>query len=79
LLGKTDAKFMTVEDICNDAALLSLPDRAKVVHNLLSTFPPPHSEISDAEADQRWAELESGKVEEMSHEDFVAGLDLPNK
>jgi hypothetical protein len=53
--------------------LLALPeqDRARLVVSLLETLPPPEMEISDEEVFRRDAELSSGQVQEISHEEFV--------
>ena len=52
---------------------LALPEneRARLVVSLLETLPPLDSDISDEEVLQRDADLESGRAEEISHEEFI--------
>ena len=54
-----------------EAALgLSEPDRAALVAALLDTLAP-QTEIGDEEALRRDQELETGRVEAISHEEFT--------
>jgi putative addiction module component (TIGR02574 family) len=60
-----------------DAALrLSPPDRAHVALLIMDSLPPDPWDENDilAEADRRDAEVESGRVKELTHEEFIAGL-----
>ena len=52
---------------------LALPERerALLAAKLLETLPPPGTDVSDEDIDQRERELESGDVEAISHEEFV--------
>lgn len=52
---------------------LALPDRerASLAAKLLHTLPPPGTDVSDQEVEQRERELESGQVAAISHEEFV--------
>lgn len=52
---------------------LALPDRerATLATKLLDTLPPPGTDISDEEVEQRERELESGQVPGIMHEEFV--------
>lgn len=62
-------------------AVLQLPvaDRAAVLLNIFDSFPGDCAYADDIldEAIRRDAEIESGLVQEMSHEEFIAGLRLP--
>jgi hypothetical protein len=51
---------------------LALPDRdrASLAAKLLDTLPPPGTEVSDEEVEQRERELESGQVTAILHEEF---------
>jgi putative addiction module component (TIGR02574 family) len=53
--------------------VLALPERerATLAARLLDTLPPPGTDVSDAEVEQREQELESGHVAAISHEEFV--------
>jgi len=52
---------------------LALPDRdrASLAAKLLETLPPPGTDVSDEEVEQREREMESGQVTAISHEEFV--------
>jgi len=52
---------------------LALPDRerATLAAKLLDTLPPPGTDVSDEEVEQRERELESGQVTGILHEEFV--------
>jgi len=52
---------------------LALPDRdrATLAAKLLHTLPPPGTDVSDAEVEQREQELDSGEVTGLSHQEFV--------
>ena len=52
---------------------LALPDRARasLVAKLLDTLPPPGTDVSDEEVEQREREMDSGQVPAISHEEFV--------
>ena len=52
---------------------LALPDRdrATLAAKLLDTLPPPGTDVSDAEVEQREREMESGQVAAISHQEFV--------
>jgi hypothetical protein len=60
--------FLEVEQ---EALALSDKERARLAVSLLDTLPAPGAEISDEEVWQRDADLESGKVTEISHDEFV--------
>jgi hypothetical protein len=52
---------------------LALPDRdrATLAAKLLDTLPPPETDVSDEEVEQREREMESGQVTAISHPEFV--------
>lgn len=52
---------------------LALPDRERAIlaAKLLDTLPPPGTDVSDEEVEQRERELESGQVAGILHEEFV--------
>ena len=52
---------------------LALPDRdrATLAAKLLDTLPPPGTDVSDEEVEQREREMESGQVTAISHQEFV--------
>ena len=58
---------------------LALPDRdrATLAAKLLHTLPPPGTDVSDAEVEQREQELESGRVTDISHPEFVRRVQAP--
>jgi hypothetical protein len=62
---------MTVAEVEKKALALTETERAHLAASLLATLPPVDSEISDEEVIQRDADLESGRAEEISHEEFV--------
>jgi len=55
---------------------LALPDRARasLAAKLLDTLPPPGTDVSDEEVEERERELDSGQVAAISHEEFVRGV-----
>lgn len=60
-----------------DAALrLSPPDRAHIAMLIMDSLPPDAWADDEvlAEAERRDAQLESGSVKELSHDEFIAGL-----
>ena len=56
--------------------MLALPvrERASLAAKLLDTLPPPGTDISDEEVEQRERDLETGQVAAISHEEFVRGV-----
>ena len=61
---------MSLAEIEEAALGLSEPDRAALVAALLDTLAP-QTEIGDEEALRRDQELETGRVEAISHEEFT--------
>jgi hypothetical protein len=62
---------MSLAEVEKQALALSENERARLAASLLETLPPSGAEISDEEVLQRDADLESGRVQEISHEEFV--------
>ena len=62
---------MSLAEVEKQALALSENERARLAASLLETLPPPDAEASDEEVLQRDADLESGRVQEISHEEFV--------
>ena len=62
---------MKLQDIEQEALGLSESERAELVLLLMRTLAAPGAEVTDEEVEQRDAELESGSVEPMLHEEFV--------
>lgn len=62
---------MSIAEFEKEALALPVRQRARLAASLLGTLPPPEAEISDEEVLQRDEDLESGRVEEISHEEFV--------
>jgi hypothetical protein len=58
-------------EIESEALRLDARDRAQLAARLLATLPECDYDVSDEEVFSRDAELESGAVEAMSHEDFM--------
>jgi hypothetical protein len=58
-----------------EQAALALPDRdrdrASLVATLLDTLPPPGTDVSDEEVEQREREMDSGQVTVISHQELV--------
>ena len=69
----------TVSAVTEAALQLPVADRAAVLLSIFDSLPDATASADDIleEAMRRDAELESGLVREMSHEEFIAGLRLP--
>jgi hypothetical protein len=61
---------MNLAEVQKQALALSENERAQLAASLLETLPP-EVEISDEEVLQRDADLDSGRADEISHEEFV--------
>ena len=61
-------KFAEIEQ---EAPALPEGDRASLAAKLLDTLPPPGTDVSDEEVEQREREMESGQVTAISHQEFV--------
>ena len=62
--------LMSLAEVEKEALALTESDRARLVAKLLETLPP-GVEISDEEVLQRDADLEGGRAEEISHQEFA--------
>ncbi len=62
---------MTVAEVEKKALALTEIERARLAVSLLETLPPLDAEVSDEEVLRRDADAESGRAEEISHEEFV--------
>ena len=62
---------MKLQEIEQEARGLSELERMALVLSLMDTLGAPGSDVSDEEVVRREAELESGTVEPMLHEEFV--------
>jgi len=62
---------MSLAEIEKEALALSEEERGRLAALLLETLPPPGTDVSDEEVWQREAEMESGRVQPISHEEFV--------
>jgi hypothetical protein len=62
---------MKLMEIEQEALALPDRDRASLAAKLLDTLPPPGTDVSDEEVEQREREMESGQVTAISHQEFV--------
>ena len=62
---------MKLEKIEQEALALNDKDRATLVLSLMDTLAVPGADIADEEVLRRDAELESGTVAPMAHDEFV--------
>jgi hypothetical protein len=62
---------MKLAEIEQEAMALPDRDRASLVAKLLDTLPPPGTDVSDEEVEQRELEMDSGQVAVISHQEFV--------
>ena len=62
---------MKLLDIEQEALGLSESERAKLVLSLMNTLAAPGTDATDEEVIRRDAELETGSVEPMFHDEFV--------
>lgn len=62
---------MKVEEIEHEALALTESERVTLVNRLLDTLPPAGVDISDEEIEQRERDLASGKVSEISQDEFL--------
>lgn len=64
-------ELMKLTEIEQEALALPDRDRASLAAKLLDTLPPPGTDVSDEEVEQREREMESGLVTAISHQEFV--------
>jgi hypothetical protein len=62
---------MKLQDIEQEALGLGKSERAELVLSLMRTLAAPAADITDEEVFRRDAELETGSVEPMLHDEFV--------
>jgi hypothetical protein len=62
---------MKLAEIEHEALALPDRDRASLAAKLLDTLPPPGTDVSDEEVEQREREMELGRVAAISHQEFV--------
>ena len=62
---------MKLDEIEREAPALPDCDRAWLAAKLLDTMPPPGTDVSDEEVEQREREMDSGQVTAISHQEFV--------
>ncbi len=62
---------MKLQDIEREAHGLNEQERTTLVLSLIETLGAPDAAVSDDEVDQREAEMDSGAVEPILHEEFV--------
>jgi hypothetical protein len=62
---------MKLQEIEQQALELSEPERATLILSLIDTLGAPGTEVSDEEVCRRDAELATGAVQPMLHEEFV--------
>jgi hypothetical protein len=65
---------MTAEEIQEEAVRLPLDQRSDLVSRLISTLGPPSYDVDDQEVGRRIEDLESGRVEDISHNELLSRL-----
>ena len=65
---------MSLAEIQEQALALSEQDRARLIASLIETLPP-DVHLSDDEVRQRDADLDSGRAEEISHDEFISRVE----
>ncbi len=68
--------MITLDEIEKSAMLLPDKERAELASHLLESLPPAFDgyDVGDEEVAQRIQETNDGKVEDISHEQLLAGL-----
>jgi len=69
--GRCYFPAMSLAEVEKQALALNEEERGRLAALLLETLPPPGTDVSDEEVLQRDADAESGRAEEISHEEFV--------
>ena len=62
---------MKLQEIEREAHGLNEQERATLILSLIDTLGAPDTGVTDDEVDQREAEMDSGAVEPILHEEFV--------
>jgi hypothetical protein len=62
---------MKLVEIEQEALALTDGERVSLAARLLDTLPPPGTDVSDEEMEQREQELDSGQLTAISHQEFV--------
>lgn len=71
---------MSVEELCAEASLLSQEDQGTLVAKLIRNLGRPDYDVPDEEVFKRVKETADGSVKDISHEEFMAGLEfIPRK
>jgi hypothetical protein len=70
---------MRLGEIETEALALPERDRASLAAKLLHTLPPPGTDVSDEEVEQREQELDSGGVTDISHPEFVRRVQMQRR
>ena len=69
------AMTMMLAEVVKEALALPENERALLAVSLLETLPPPEPDLSDDEVLERDAHLESGRAEEISHQEFIRRIE----
>jgi hypothetical protein len=62
---------MKLAEIEQEARALPDRNRARLAAILLDTLPPPGTDVSEEEVEEREREMDSGQVPAISHQEFV--------
>ena len=65
---------MTVDELQKAAENLPVEDKGRLLSSLLLSLDHPVYDVDDAEIAERVRQLESGEVEDISHEELVSRL-----
>ena len=66
---------MNVDELCAEASQLSVTERGKLVERLLFGAGGTEYDVSDEEVTERVEDTRSGRVQDISYEQLVSGLD----
>jgi hypothetical protein len=66
---------MKIAEIEKEALSLSEQERGHLAAALLETLPLPVIEVTDEEVWRREADMDSGRVQPITHEEFVRGIE----
>ena len=66
---------MTVERIYGVASELPRSEQGELITQLLRQFGPPDYQVSDEQVAQRIQETREGEIEDLSHDEFLLGID----